>query len=152
MWFPQTEWVRQSAAENMRPTRDGSKWIVKRHGLLIMLPVEDRVGPVDHFALHLDGDTAYVALYAWPPIPYRLLAVNVRSGKVKWSTKVWAAGGLINYDGQGWHLAELRLTRETVAVFGISEGDAYVEVFGKESGDCRCRFSTSYFDAIQPRK
>ena len=46
----------------------------------------------------------------------------------------------------------MHLTGETLTVFGISDGDIYIEVFDKMTAENRCRFGTAYFDAIAPGK
>ena len=124
---------------------------MEKDGLSIRVPLEDGLGPVGNVAVHLDTEAVYIALYGWPPIPYRLFAFDRASKKVIWSSKVWAAGGLMNYEGRGWHLAN-SLAGETLTIFGISEGSAYIEVFDKNTGENRCRFSTSYFDVTAERK
>ncbi len=148
--FSYPKLLKRPTTEHLK--RDGDQWIVKTGSQSIRVPVEDRLGPVDNAAVQFAGEMAYVALYGWPPIPYRLLAIDRGNGKVIWSSKVWGAGGLRDYEGQGWHVAEMRWAGETLAVFGISEGAAYIEVFDKKTGENRCRFSTAYFAAIAPRK
>ncbi len=150
-WFSYPELI-EGALKKNRPRRDAHEWIVEKDRMSIRVPVEDGLGPVDNVAAHLDTEAVYIALYGWPPVPYRLLAVDRASKKVIWSSKVWAAGGLKAYGGQGWHFAETRLGGETLTVFGISEGSAYIEVFDKNTGENRCRFSTSYFDVTTPQK
>jgi hypothetical protein len=152
VWFPLLEPVRKDLARPRPLRRDGDQWIVEQEGRTIKLPAEDGLGLVDHAAVLLVGETLYVALYGWPPNPYRLFAVDRGSGKVIWSSKVWAAGGLMSYEGQGWHVATLHSAGETLAVFGVSDGAAYVEVFDKKTGVNRCRFSTAYPDAMTPKK
>jgi hypothetical protein len=153
IWFSRPELV-EGALKRTRPQRKAHDWIVENDGMSISVPVEDGLGPVDNAATHVDTEAVFIALYGWPPVPYRLFAIDRASKKVIWSSKVWAAGGLMNYEGQGWHFAELRLASETLTVFGISEGSAYIEVFNKKTGENRCRFSTAYFDfdTITPRK
>ena len=122
----------------------------RQDGVSVRVPAEDSLGLIDNVAVQLENQTIYVALYGWPPNPYRLLAMDRISNQVIWSSEVWAAGGLKNYQGQGWHLAEIRLAGETLAVFGISDGSAYVELFDKKTGQNRCKFSTAYFAEIAP--
>ena len=105
IWFSCPELV-EGALKRTRPQRDAHEWIVEKDGLSIRVPLEDGLGPVDNVAVHLDTEAVYIALYGWPPIPYRLFAIDRASKKVIWSSKVWAAGGLMNYEGRGWHLAE----------------------------------------------
>jgi hypothetical protein len=150
IWFSYPELI-EGALKRSRPQRQAHEWIVEKDRLSIRVPVEDGLGPVDNVAVHVDTEAVYIALYGWPPIPYRVFAFDRASQKVIWSSKVWAAGGLMNYQGQGWHVAEMRLAGETLTVFGISEGSAYIEVFDKKTGENRCRFSTSYFDVTAPQ-
>jgi hypothetical protein len=55
---------------------------------------------------------------------------------------------LVIYEGQCWHLAEMRLAGERLVIFGVSCGVAYVEVFDKKTGEALCRFSTEYLVKI----
>jgi hypothetical protein len=142
----------EGALKRTRPRREAHEWIVEKDGLSIRVSAEDGLGPIDNAAVDIDTKAVYIGLYGWPPVPYRLLAIDRASKKVIWSSKVWAAGGLKGYGGQGWHFAETRLGGETLTVFGISEGSAYIEVFDKNTGENRCRFSTSYFDVTTPQQ
>jgi hypothetical protein len=153
IWFSCPE-LALEALKRDRPWRDGREWIVQKDQLSIRVPVADFLGPVDNVAVHLETEAAYIGLYGWPPVPYRLFAVDRTSKKIIWSSKAWAAGGLMSYQGQGWHLAEMRLVRGTLVAFGVSDGCAYIEVFDTKTGENRCRFSTTYFDfdASTPRK
>jgi hypothetical protein len=149
IWFPRLELVDKQLVTR-RPLRDGERWMVKMENLSLKLAAEDGLGPVDNFATVRDGEIVYVALYGSRPTPFRLFAVNRDNARPIWSTKVWAAGGLVEYEGKGWHLAEIRLVGERLAVFGISDDSAYVEAFDKKTGANQCRFSTAYFDG--PRR
>ena len=99
--------------------------------------------------MKLTGEVAYVYLYFWPPIPYKLCAIDRRSSKVIWSSLVWAAGGMKTYTGQGWHQAELTLTSGNITVFGVAGDTAYVEMFDRKTGKNIVRFSTSYFNLVE---
>jgi hypothetical protein len=95
-------------------------------------------------------DAAYVALYEkWPASPYPLYAIARPSGKILWSTRVWAEDGFLLgiYDGQGFGKVELREHGDEVVAFGVSVGVAYIEVFEGATGVCRVRFCTEYFDS-----
>jgi hypothetical protein len=151
IWFSCPALV-EEALKKHRPQKDANDWIVAIDRLSIRVPVEQGLAPVQNVAVHVDSGVVYIGLYGWPPIPYRLFAFDRTSKKVLWVSEVWAAGGLTNYEGQGWHFAEVRSVGQTLTVFGISEGSAYIEVFDKKTGENRCRFGTAYFDVIPARK
>jgi hypothetical protein len=134
--------------------RDGDQWIVVKNSQLIKLPPADGgSGPINYAAVELADEWAYTALYGPFPIPYTLSATDRGSGKIIWSSKVWANGDWGGYSGTGGHFIIIRSTREEIAVFGITSfGSAYVEVFGKKTGENRCRFCTRYSDENAPRK
>jgi hypothetical protein len=144
-WFSYPQHPATRFGGLVAPKREGDKWIVAWGSVKVQLPAEDGLGLHDHASMMVEGGIAYVALYGWPPSPYRLLAVEQATGKIMWSEKVWAAGDLLNYEGQGWHFAEISIADERLVVFGISDGSAYVEVLDKKTGKNRCRFSTMYF-------
>jgi hypothetical protein len=135
-----------------KPRELGDEWIIERGALSFKLPIERGMGPVDNVAVDLNDEVAYIGLYGWPPNPYQLVAVNRTSQKVIWSSKVWAAGGLKDYEGHGWHFVEIRLTGDQLIVFGVSGACAYIETFDAKTGQNRCRFSTAYFDGIAYRE
>jgi hypothetical protein len=134
--------------------RAGDRWIVKKDSQLIKLPPADGgSGPINYAAVELADEWAYTALYGPFPIPYTLSATDRGSGKIIWSSKVWANGDWGAYSGTGGHFIIIRSTREEIAVFGITSfGSAYVEVFDKKTGENRCRFCTRYSDENAPRK
>jgi len=150
--FPRTEGVsatghRLAESEVSAPTRRGEQWIVRKGNETISLPAEDHFGPVDKSTVEVSGRVAFVALYGSAPDPYQLFSVDRSNGKVNWTSEVWAAGGFVNYHGLGWHVVGMRLVAEKLAVFGVSEGTAYIEVFDCESGENQYRFGTAYFGA-----
>jgi hypothetical protein len=132
--------------------RVGELWTVKMDGQFIKLPAADGLGIVNCAAVELAGEKAFVALYGWPPTPYRLFAVDRASGKVLWSSKAWAAGNWLHYSGQGWHDVFVRFAGETLTVFGTAGSTVYVEAFDNMTGECRWRYSTAYFDESSPRE
>ena len=102
--------------------RESDRWVVSDGSHNYVLPADDRVGPVDSAAVIVSGSTAYVALYGWPPIPYKLYAIDQRTSKSVWSSLIWAEGGFINYEGQGGHFVEIRIAADRLGLFGVSEG------------------------------
>ncbi len=113
-------------------------------GELIKLPKGVGPGPVDFAAVELDADSAFTALYTWPPVAYPLFATDRRSGQVLWSSNVWAVGDYFGGTGQGWHFVAVRSATQRLAVFGMDSRTVYVEVFDKKTGQNLCRFSTAY--------
>jgi len=127
------------------PERKGDHLVLKQGSEALLLPAEDG-GWMDRASVGLTSNMAYVALYhAGSACSYNLYALNRHSGKVVWSASVWGDGNLIDSTGIDWHVVELRATDSEIVVFGISGCAAYVEVFGKETGEDRCRFGTDYF-------
>lgn len=90
------------------------------------------------------GPVLFAAMLSWPPTPYTLYMLDRSSHSVKWSTDVWAAGDTLSYTGYGWHFADLSILGETVVVLGAAGNTVYVEVFDRQSGECKVRFSTIY--------
>lgn len=126
--------------------RLGRQWIVKKGREIIKLPLEGAYEFMDLAAVEFDEQRAFSALYGWPSIPYRLYATDRKSGEMLWSSSVWAAGGLFNSTGSGWHYARIHVVNERVVVFGWDHRTLYVEVFDKKAGENLCRFSTAYLE------
>jgi hypothetical protein len=124
--------------------RSADRWIVEPDGQSIQIPPGYLVQATTQLAMHLAGKTAYVVLYNSLPFPYRLYAIDKDSGQVIWTSEVWPFSGVIFGTGIGCHDAMIRSTDESVAVFGLAGGCAYVDVFDKTTGENRCRFSTGY--------
>jgi len=152
IWFPQPKILNKlttssaTCASVAMLRREGDRWLVTQGNETWSVLAEDRLGIVEQAVVELTDEKAYLCLYGWPPLPYRLYSINRKSGKVAWSSLVWAAGGLLTYDGQGWHQVELVGTSDKIIVYGMSENTAYVEVFDCITGHNMGRFSTSYFD------
>ena len=125
--------------------RNNGQWVAQQDGKSWSIPAEDGLGPVDSAAIVIDGNMAYIALYSWPPFPYKIYALE--GDRVLWSSRVFAAGDLMSYTGIGWHEVTLRVGSHGVTVFGVSGNVAYVEEFDKKTGDPTCRFSTLYLVA-----
>jgi hypothetical protein len=150
--FPNSKALEELLRSRAPVRRAGDRWVLEVDGKRISLPAGVESGPVDNAATLAADGTTYVGLYGAFPLPYRLFAIDRESGKALWSSEVWAAGGLMNYVGNSWHAAMICSEGETLAVFGVSGGEVYVEVFDKKTGQNRCRFGTAYFDAISPRQ
>jgi hypothetical protein len=76
-------------------------------------------------------------------LPYKLFCVDMATGKLQWESRVWAAGGLVNYEGTGGHSVQLTMAGDSVIVFGIGTDAAYIEEFRASDGAVSFRFSTS---------
>lgn len=125
-----------------RLRRDGDRWLVTQGSEKWWLPTHDDMEVLDYVSVDIHGNNAFVALYLWPPIAYKLYAVDRSSGEVAWSSDVWACCELMNYQGWGWHSVELRATDERLSVFGLSTDIAYLEVFDRNTGENLWRFNT----------
>jgi len=143
--FKQLAIDRKKALSERPLHREGNRWFVDYGSQSVMLPAEVGSGPVDFATVQSTPQAAYVALYGWLPIRYRLFAVDGSAANPAWSTNVWADGGLFDYTGVHWHIVEIRASENEVAVFGSSTTAVYVEVFDKKSGENRIRFSSAYF-------
>jgi hypothetical protein len=94
--------------------------------------------------LIVDDEMAYLAVHADNAVPYTLACFDLKSGTLRWDADVWAAGGLVDYDGPTFHHLQLVRTGDAVYVFGGSGDSVYVEAFSCKSGENIFRFSTSY--------
>jgi hypothetical protein len=150
--FPRSKVAERALTTQTPLRRVGSLWLVKEGRELIKLPADKVLGRVNVATVVLSNERAYVALYGWPPSPFRLFAVARGSGEVVWSSKVWAAGDWLSYSGPGWHDVFMCSAGETIAVFGNCGTTVYIEAFDKKTGECHCRFSTAYFDKNSPRE
>jgi hypothetical protein len=128
----------------MTLARTNGQWVVSTNGRSYSVPAEDSFGHVDKATIIAQSDVVYVALFTWPPKPYRVHASN--DGRVLWSTTVFTAGDIITYDGQGIHEAYLLFRDDHLIACGVSGNVAYIEVFAAATGDSVCRFSTLFFD------
>lgn len=147
--MPRESKARQGAGEvAVSLRREGDRWIVATGTKTLQFPARPTMGRVTDAMVKVNGETAYVALYGWPPRPYRLYAVEHSTGKIVWSSEVWAEGALVLHQGPGSHYVEMELSGNRLAVYGFSEVNAYVEVFDIRTGRNECRFSTSHVDAI----
>jgi hypothetical protein len=134
------------------PSRDGHHWVVKRENESVRISAEDGLGSVHHAAVARTRDRTFVALYGADAGPYRLLAIDEGTTKVLWSSNVWADGGLNARTGApGWHIVTLHPSAESLVVFGASFSAMYVELFELKTGQSRCRFSTAYFNRVEPK-
>jgi hypothetical protein len=160
IWFPRSDLVpAERAREPSLVERDGARWLVLKDNESIKLPSTERLAPLSHASAECAGEWAYIALYdSLNSSSYRLFAIDRTNGRVAWSSKVWGLstvvprGAVMNTSGSDWHVVIIRLSPETLAVFGFSFRAAYVEVFDRKTGENQCRFSTAYCDAVATRK
>jgi hypothetical protein len=90
---------------------------------------------------------------------YSLFGVERASGKVIWSSDVFGKSQvkprgavIVGRTGSDWHVVSMRITDELVVVFGFSSQAVYSEAFDRRTGAVRCRFSTAYFDFVEPKR
>ena len=88
---------------------------------------------------------AYVALYSSDPTSYKFFALERTTGRIVWSSQVWA--GLFPLFSSGppsGQVVEIQPAGDKVAVFGLSWG-GYIEVFDARTGKSECRFVPAHF-------
>jgi hypothetical protein len=105
---------------------------------------EDRGRTARYLTPLIDKECCYLAIHADRASPYSLLCVGRKKGNIRWSSDVWAAGGLVHYIGQGYHRVTLLLDGDALMVWGVGDDSAYIEGFKTEDGTSLFRFSTSY--------
>ena len=139
--------LKATSRQILKPQRDRDQITVEKDGCVITVALQkdERVYEV---AFLRDEQTVYLAMYYDAPAFYRILAVDVGTSEIKWSSQVWANPLMINYIGRGIHVVELSLAGQQLAVFGCAGPEAYLEVFEKSSGGCVARFNTRYHHAI----
>ncbi len=158
IWFPRWDGVlveRRKAKWLLE--RDGNHLLVKNDKQLIKLPEGTVLEPASHVTVELAGEWVYAAVYSsLPDSDYKLFAIEQATGKLLWSSHVWGTsrinppGVLVNHSGSDWHVATMRLSGETLVVFGFSGSAVYVEAFDRKTGENRCRFSTAYLERVSP--
>ncbi len=129
---------------------DGDTLAVEAPSGTFKFPVDHRYAYVDSASVAVKDDAAYVALHGSHPTPYSLYAVDRHSGVSLWSTEVRAGWMSVDFSGPGFHVVEMQVTDEAVAVFGIGCGAAYLETFDTKTGTRTCGFSTARFRFSQP--
>jgi|GEM_PF-3182211 len=87
----------------------------------------------------ISGDLAVTALITSHGLSYPLMALDKRSGEVKWSADVWALGDG-GGSGLGDHWSNLVIENKNVYVFGIATNGLYIEAFSLQDGTVAFRF------------
>ncbi len=99
----------------------------------------------ERWSVLIESGTAFVARHDHRAWPYPVVCVDLEGDRMKWSTDVWGArykGGT----GIGGHTVEMRLTGDSLAVFGMESHGAYIELFDAATGESRCRFCSCYWN------
>lgn len=104
----------------------------------------DGNGFIDGVSCAIGESRCFVATYFDRCVPYRLVCVEKYRRQPVWSAEVWAAGGIVNYTGVGFHCVTVVVRGSTVILFGAGDDCAYIEGFQCDSGANVFRFSTSY--------
>ena len=101
---------------------------------------------VDSLAAAFADGTGYVGLHASVPWPYRLYAIDQKTGTEFWRAEVWAYGDSFSGAGNGgYHLVEIVvIDDDAVAIFGGGIECMYIEIFKRKDGLPLLRFGTSY--------
>ncbi len=128
--------------------RDGERWIVERGGSRWSIPARGAMGHVEAGTAMLDGDMAYIVLHGMSPGSYLMDALD-RTGRIVWSSKVWAGGDLAAWCGSPVHHdVTLVPGANRIIVFGVTCAVAYVEAFDRKTGAPAFRFCTRYVESL----
>jgi hypothetical protein len=100
---------------------------------------------VDTLSASPGGAQSFVALYSPEGFSYPLVCVDSALGRAEWRAKVWAAGALEGAAVGSSHRVEVCRIGDTVLVFGVQSGAAYLEAFDAKIGLPRFRFCSSYW-------
>jgi hypothetical protein len=94
----------------------------------------------------LGPDVSFVAMHDDEGESYNLLAVDSRSGAIKWRALVWAChpNGAPYYPSAParYHNVHLACSKKSVVVFGNVNVRCYAEAFSVEDGKVQLRFAT----------
>jgi len=125
--------------DNLRITVDGEFYTVSPT-ILPNLHVTSTI-----MATYHGNNRLFVALHGYDCYPYTLLCFDKQKGELIWHNRVWAGGGLIDYQGGGYyHWVQIVSNNGSIVVFGIGMDAAYIEAFEEDTGQADFRFSTSY--------
>jgi hypothetical protein len=107
-------------------------------------------GRGSHLMAAHDGPDWFVATHSAAPRRYSLMRVDPDSGKVRWTTDVWATDYYYGLSGPSEHWATLTVKDDAIIVFGLVNGSAYIEAFRKSDGKNLFRFSSRLIEAEKP--
>jgi hypothetical protein len=125
--------------------RRGGALVYSAGGRSVEIPADTFGMSPDDYFVGLAGDKwSAIAPYGVGGFPFRLAGFVGKGGKAAWTADVWAAGrtGLA---GEGWHVVELKGSRDAVYVFGEEGCGMYLEAFDAATGKCLYRFCTCYW-------
>lgn len=158
VWFPprvDLKLMVALSAEDWSVEQDGAQWLVKGKSETIRLPA--RHSDVPGVVAERTDEQIYVALSNYDG--HSLFAVERASGKMIWSSDVFGKSQvkprgsvIVGRTGNDWHVVSMRVTGELVVVLGFSSQAVYFEAFDRLSGAVQCRFSTAYFDFVEPNR
>ena len=83
--------------------------------------------------------------------PYHVYAMDRKSGRIIWSSRVWSGDipfrGMISGGMAAGRFVDLEVDDNLLTIFGLGwNGAAYIEMFDNMTGENLCRFSTGCFD------
>ena len=147
------------AAKNVEITKDGTNVNIQVEGRAIRVsedaflkserPFESRTPERQIVAAAIHSNHAYVAACPDSFAPGLLTCVDLPSGRIVWSSVIWATcadwtpamSGLVYYDVQ------LTCDDKRIAVFGRgSHCPFFIESFDARTGESQVRFSSRYWD------
>ena len=146
VWFPVPKAEEWLSAHPKVVRRGPKQWTVEDGRHTITLPIKDPWPPVDRGGSS-SCRAANLCCLDRLAARVRINCLLLRQIAAK-SSRPPKSGRRADVKDRrkGWHFVDIRTRDETVAVFGISGGCAYVELFDKKTGRNQCRFSTSYFE------
>jgi hypothetical protein len=96
----------------------------------------------------LSDNHVAIAAYDSTGGPFPVVCFDRKTGERLWTATAWGAGKRRNWGAAAnmVHFAEVVILADTIAVFGESGADLYVECFDARDGASRCRFSTNSWE------
>lgn len=137
---PVTTTQASDTSETAQVRTIGKRWLVDYGEKRYSVPADSRLQLGLNATVAIDGETAYVAVYDWPPDAYTIHAFE--HSRIVWSSTVRAADGLLNYTGRGRHDVLLNISESHITVFGGSSNTIYIEMFERTTGEASFRFCT----------
>ncbi|MCH7603617.1 MAG: hypothetical protein IIB54_12705 [Planctomycetes bacterium] len=136
-----------SRPATLRSADEGFEFVTEDEIEIWKVPLLERPMPPHPCArLEVTKESLFFARYPFVPIPFDLQAMDRKSGKVVWSTQVWAAGDFTGYRGPHWHYVDFVVKDEMLIVFGLSVGSMYIEKFDVKTGKNLFRFNQIYLE------
>jgi hypothetical protein len=133
-------------------TRDGEDLLIERGKERVRVSSPPFKAPSEDEAINaaiatFDSQRAYAAMSPIDGSTFPLVCVAVGTGQILWQSDVWALGfdNVSAWGGPIYHVAEIKVHGDLVAVWGNGIGGSYVEAFDAKTGKNRLRFCTEFW-------